>query len=349
MNVAKPRRRTGALLCLWLAASPAQLAVAQSLPAEARRPGALDVSIAAFDPGVPDDPAVRHELGIFPRIREIEARLLPFVLRDALARTGEWGAVRVVPEPDAEAELLVTGVIARSDPESLVLRIRAVDAAGRVWIDRDFPGIPGQMTLYEKVATALAAARAGLDERTLSDIGEISLLRYGTWLAPSAFSDYLIRTPAGEFTLRRLPARDDPMLSRIRRVRETEYVITDAIDAKFRELYTEISSVYGVWRDYRRKNLEYQARNAEWATFAGSDAPRGSFEALKAQYENYQRHRMTVQEQDRLAVAFDNEVGGKIIAMEARVAELERWVDRKYAEWHRLLEAIFEAETAVER
>ena len=35
--------------------------------------------------------------------------------------------------------------------------------------------------------------------------------------------------------------------------------------------------------------------------------------------------------------------------MEERVAELEHWVDQKYAEWHRLLEALFEAETEIER
>jgi hypothetical protein len=349
VNAVNLRTGVGALLYLWLAGSAAQLAVAQTSVAEARQPGMLDVSIAAFDPGVPDDPAVHRELGVFPRIREIEARLLPFVLRDTLAKTREWGAVRVVPEPDAEAELLVTGVIERSDPESLILGIRAVDAAGRVWIDQDFRGVPGQTALYDEVAEALAAARAGFDERTLASIVEISLLRYGIWLAPSAFRNYLTRTPDGQFTLQRLPARDDPMLSRIRLVRETEYVITDAIDAKFRDLYAGISSVYDVWRDYRRKNLEYRARNAEWATFAGTDAPRGSFEALKAQYENYQRHRLTVQEQDRLAVAFDNEVGPKVVAMEERIAELERWVDQKYAEWHRLLEAIFEAETEIER
>ena len=35
--------------------------------------------------------------------------------------------------------------------------------------------------------------------------------------------------------------------------------------------------------------------------------------------------------------------------MEARIAELERWVDEKYAEWHRLLEELFEVETTLNR
>jgi hypothetical protein len=35
--------------------------------------------------------------------------------------------------------------------------------------------------------------------------------------------------------------------------------------------------------------------------------------------------------------------------MEQRIAELERWVDEKYAEWHRLLEELFEVETELNR
>lgn len=32
-------------------------------------------------------------------------------------------------------------------------------------------------------------------------------------------------------------------------------------------------------------------------------------------------------------------------AMEERVAEMQAWVDARYAEWHRILEEFFEVET----
>jgi hypothetical protein len=35
--------------------------------------------------------------------------------------------------------------------------------------------------------------------------------------------------------------------------------------------------------------------------------------------------------------------------MEARIVELEGWVDDKYAEWHRLLEELFEVESELNR
>lgn len=335
-------RRTSALGWIVMGIGAAMASASATEPS-------LDVSIAAFDPGVPEDRALQRDLDIFPRIRKIEALLIPFVLRDLLAGREGWGAVRVVPEPDREAELLVTGTILRSDGEALELGIRAADASGRVWIEEQFAGTPGQSGIHEAIARRLAEVRDALDARTLENVREISLLRYGSWLAPTAFDEYLEEGDDGSFRLLRLPARDDPMLARIRQVREAEYVITDAIDAKFRELYAGIARVYKIWREYRRKNLEYQAQGARRASSNASQAPRGSFEDLRTQYDNYKWDRVTAQEQDALAVAFDNEVGNKVAEMELRVAELETWLDRKAAEWHRLLEALFEAETAIEQ
>jgi hypothetical protein len=327
----------------------------------ARDTRALNVSIAVFDPGVPDDRSLHRDLQIFPRIREVEAKFLPFVLRETLVESGEWGAVRVVTEPDDAAEVAISGSIVHSDGERLELQVRAVDATGRRWFERNFSarlyeddaqtgpdnaGSPYQ-PLYDAIAKALHEARQQLDERALERISEISLLRYAVELAPSAFGQYLDEDDDGAYTLRRLPARSDPMLDRIERIRLTEYVITDTVDAKFRELHEEIASTYALWREYRRKSVEYDRQNAERAQ--ESDAPPGSFEAIKSRYDNYKWDRVTAQERDRLAIAFNNEVGPVVEAMEARIAELETWVDEKYAEWHRLLEELFEVETELNR
>jgi len=327
--------------------------------ADSRDAAALNVSISVFDPGVPDDRSLHRDLQIFPRIRDVEAKFLPFVLRETLVATGEWGAVRVVTEPDDAAEVAISGSIVHSDGERLELRVRAVDATGRPWFDRNFAapladedaqagttdaGSPYR-PLYDGVARALQEARQQLDGRELERITEISLLRYAVELAPSAFGQYLAEGEQGEYALRRLPARSDPMLERIERIRLTEYVITDTVDAKFRELHEEIASTYALWREYRRKSGEYDRQNARRAEETKSDAPRGSYDAIRNLYDNYKWDRVTAQERDRLAIAFDNEVGPVVEAMEARVAELESWVDEKYAEWHRLLEALFEVET----
>ena len=307
---------------------------------------ALNVSIAVFDPGVPADRSLHRAQQVFPRVREIEAMFLPFVLRDELARTREWGAVRVVPLPDVAAELLISGTIVRSNGETLELNIRAVDAGGRVWLDKAFAGSVINQTLYGEISKSLRAVRAELSDKALTDIVEISLLRYGNQLAPSAFGAYLNEADDGTFTIGRLPAKNDPMLDRIDRIRRTEYVITDTVDAKFQELHAEIASIYELWREYRRKVIKYQMEDDRRGQRTSYNAPRGSYEALKNQYDNYKFVRITAQEQDRLAVAFNNEVGPTVDAVEVRIAELETWVDQRYAEWHRLLEELFEVETS---
>ena len=336
-------------------------AQAQAL-GEVRDVTALNVSISVFDAGVPDDRSLHRDLQIFPRIREVEAKFLPFVLREALVGTGEWGAVRVVTEPDSAAEVEISGSIIRSDGEILEIRVRALDATGREWFDRVFAsGLTrdgeeggavddsGQPGLYDEIAESLRAARDRLDDRALGRIVETSLLRYATELAPSAFGEYLTEDEDGIFSIERLPARNDPMLDRIERIRLTEYVITDSVDAKFRELHEEIASTYALWREYRYKSLEYDRQNARRAEETRSDASRGSYEAIKDLYDNYKWDRVTAQEQDRLAIAFDNEVSPVVEAMEARIVELEGWVDDKYAEWRKLLEELFEVESELNR
>ncbi len=317
----------------------------------------LNVSITVFDPGVPEDASTHRELLVFPKIRRIEALFLPFVLRRTIVESGGWGAVRVVPEPDIAAELLVTGTIIDSDGETLKLQVQAVDASGRIWINNAYmgewagadstSGKFGYQNLYDEIAEDLVIARDALVGKALKDIVEISRLRYAVLLAPSAFGDFLTTTPDGRFALNRLPAENDPMLERIERIRGVEYVITDTVDEKYQKLYGEVARTYALWRKYRRKFAQYQIEEAQRQMQDKSDAPRGSYEAIRGIYDNYRWDRMAAQEQEHWARGFDNEVGPAVQRMEARVAELEGWVDDQYSEWQRLLAEIFELETGL--
>jgi hypothetical protein len=323
----------------------------------------LDVSIAVFDAGIPEDPALHRDLEVFPRIRRVEALFHPYLVLNALARSGGWGAMRIVPDADTAAELLVSGRILASDGHSLSLQVRVVDATGRVWLDRAFTGDvtddyadradPGNgdasyRPLFDAIAAGMAGVRDGLTVAEREAISEVSLLRYAQQVAPRAFEDFLSTSADGSITVHRLPARDDPMIERVALVRSTEYVITDTVDAKFRQLNDEIASVYDVWRRYRRKVLEYEEEDLRRAQDTASKGERGSYEAVRNAYDNYKYHRITEQEQDKLAIAFENEVGPKVESIEARVDELRAWVEDKYAEWRRILEELHELETSLE-
>lgn len=341
------------LIGAWMV-SVSQAAVTES-------PG-LNVSIAVLDPGVPADATTHRRLQVFPRIREFEALLLPFALRETLVATNEWGAVRIVPEPDPAAELFLSGEILKSDGATLQLHWHAIDASGRVWLDKVYtdievvddqrnesvPGRRAYQGLYDEITHDLRVAREPLGHKALTDIVEISMLRYAIQLAPTAFQDFLHSEADGTFKINRLPAQNDPMLERIQRIRHVEYVMTDAVDEKFQQLHAEIGSTYAVWRYYRQKHAQYKREQAQWQENRSSKAPRESYQAMEQLYDNYKWARLAEQEQDSWAKAFDNEVGPAVTRIESRVAELDDWVDDRYAEWNRLLAEIFELETSVE-
>ncbi len=345
-----------------VAASPAALAQSAATLVAATSDGtALNVTIPVFDPGIPADPSVFRDLQVFPRIRQIEAKLMPFLLRESLVESERWGAVRVATKPDAAAELQLEGTIVRSDGFWLDLRIRAVDATGKTWFDKIFSGqaseesvmrqgdkgTPEFKAIYTEIAIELAAVRNRMGDAAVSNIKGTSLMRYASELAPSAFSGYLGQADDGTLRLLRLPARNDPMLIRIETIRNTEFLITDTVDAKFREFNADLARTYRIWREYRRKVRDYEAWNVQFAEAKADDAESGSWESIKHQYDAYKYDRITAQEQDRLAVAFNTEVAPTIDAMETRVTELNGWVEHGYLEWHSLLEELFEVEKHV--
>ena len=329
--------RTGLLLL-------AGLAVAAESRAQDAVP--LGITIAVFETGVPEDQSDFRQLQIFPRIREIESRLMPFVLRDVLADSGVWGPVRVAMQPDEAAEVQVQGTIIRSDGDYLDLKVAATDATGRVWFTRVFGGVAAGGTdaygdefrvVFADIARELLVARDRLTPAEQRAIQGTSQMRYAFDLAPSVFGEYLQQSDDGRWSLLRLPARNDPMLERIEMIRSTEFLFTDTIDNKFRELSTELARTYRAWREYRRKFVDYNAENVRFAQVNRGDSPRGSWESIKDQYDAWRYDRVTAQEQDRLAVAFDTEVTPTVEAMEARVDELEEWVRQRSLEWRYLL------------
>lgn len=304
----------------------------------------LNVSISTFDPGVPEDTSLHQDFDVFPRIREIESLFLPFVLRQALVESGQWGAVRVVPRSDLAAELQITGSIAHSDGESLVITLQAIDARGHEWVTATYTTQEHYDHLFDGFIEDLETVLGGLDDRTLREIVGLSLMRYSAALVPDAYGDYFESLPDGTYRLLRLPAEADPMMARIERVRSVEYVMTDAVDEKFRELHDEVDAVYDIWREYRRWYTNFRTQEAQRNALAGSSGESGSYEAIRKAYDNYRLDRLAAQEQDKWIVGFNNEMGPIIDKMEQRVAEMNAWVEEGYAEWTRILSELFEIE-----
>ncbi|MEM9401411.1 MAG: hypothetical protein AAGA44_02850 [Pseudomonadota bacterium] len=311
--------------------------------ATAGEPTGVDATVLVFDTGLtsaePDDT-------VFPAVRRVEALLWSYSLSQRLRASPVFDIVRIAARPDDLTELSISAVIAVSDGRRIALDVVVRDALGDEWLAQRFEGLSGNATLVmDSIARALEAKVLAQSTAERQRLREAALLRYGRRLAPSVFDDFFTEDDDGTLTLVRLPSRDDPMIERLLRLREATFLISDVIDEKFRELGSEVGDVYALWGDYLEQNRAYGQENLRRAEGSSSRFDAGTYEAYKRAYDLYKWHRQTVQEQDKLAVAFGNEVNPKLESIDERVQELLTWMDSKNAEWYRLLEALFEVET----
>ena len=222
----------------------------------------LDVGISVFDPNVPESFDEQNELNIQPEIRRAESNYMAYVAKNLLQSTGNWGAVRVVPRLSYAVDVTVSATILHSDGERLNLRVVASDARGQVWFDNDYETLasryaydasmprdidPYQAT-YNKIANDLLRFRVALTEDEILAIRTTAEMRFSRDFATDAFEDYVIETTPGAYQIRRLPAPDDPMLSRVRMIREREYLFIDTLDEYFSSFANEMFTPYQSWR-----------------------------------------------------------------------------------------------------
>ncbi|NNF16170.1 MAG: hypothetical protein HKN70_05450 [Gammaproteobacteria bacterium] len=334
---------------------------ASTAMAQRRDLAQLNISLAVFQPGIPADAATHRAQGVFPKIRRVEARFLPYVIRDTLTRTNVWGAVRVIPTDMSAAELLVTGKILHSDGQMLKLHLRAADALGRVWIDADYaaeaevldgpPDTGRQLDpfqgLFDQFADDLQRASAQFDRKSLTTIKEVAVLKYAGNLLPDAFGDYLAISAEGMVEIRRLPATNDPMLDRIQRIRHYEYVFIDTLDEQYESLYSNIAPTYNLWRRYQSQLARYKKSEEQRRRSSKSGDARGSYAALKKSYENYKWIKMEEQNLETWATGFNNEIAPTVVDMEGRVIRLEGSLEERYTVWRELLSSMFSLETGM--
>lgn len=308
----------------------------------------LDVALVVFDGEQEPNP--------FPDIRRHETRLLPVRLRQALQASNAWGVVRVVPEPQASSHLQVEGRILHSDGQRLVLAVRAEDAAGRLWLDAvyhdsstagDYPVAAGGDPfgdLYRALANDLLRQRREIPEQTQARLSDIATLRYAAGLLPEAFADALERDERGHWQLRRLPAEDDPMLSRIAGIREREYLFVDSVDQEYLELAETLQPAYDLWRQFTREQALYRADYRQRLADRDRAGPPGSYPAMEQAYNAFRWSRIQEQDLEELAQGFDNEVRPTVLDLDGRVYRLSGTLEGQYAEWRSILRQILALE-----
>src|SRR5262245_49365121 len=87
----------------------------------------LDVGVREFNVNITEeqlkDTDKLAKQRVYPEIRKAEARFIPSMLRSTLESSGQWGAVRVVPNNVEFVDVLVDGKILESTGANLKLEV----------------------------------------------------------------------------------------------------------------------------------------------------------------------------------------------------------------------------------
>ncbi|MXZ45303.1 MAG: hypothetical protein F4Z01_10105 [Gammaproteobacteria bacterium] len=223
----------------------------------------LDVGIVVFDPNIPEDYDDIIEANITPEVRRAEANWIANYTKDYLQATGNWGAVRAIPEPSLAVDLLIRGRIVHSNGERQVLEINVTDSRGVVWIDEVFdsyaskysyePDVPAEIdpfqTNYKTLSNKLLEYQESLSPEDIHEIRMTTLVRYGKEIVPEAFGDYVIEERDGRYTLKRIPSSDDPTMGDVRLLLVREQGVIDQLDEYFDQFANDMEDPYRHWRE----------------------------------------------------------------------------------------------------
>ena len=342
----------------------------------------LDVGVVILDPGIS---SVEDEEQVYPEVRRAEATFMATELADVLAEQGGWGAVRVVPDERQFSDLLVRGTILQSDGEALELKIRVSDARGTVWLDKRYTGITSRyayeqgtrtkqdpfLSVYRMIANDMLAAFQRLPAEERTTIRRVAEMRFARDFASGAFADYLNEDPSGQVTLRRLPSEEDPMLARVRGLRQRHYVFVDTLQGHYAGFSDDMYTPYQEWRkaSYEEtvalRELENEAKRemiaggaailagivaqssgSRMTRSAGAIGVVGGGALLKRGLEKRAESNIHYLALEELGQSLDAEITPRVIELEDRTVRLTGNVEDQYDQWRELLADIYAAELA---
>jgi len=222
----------------------------------------LDVGIAVFDaPGSSLDGDADESAFQNDEVLRAERNYLPYVIGERLQAAGTWGAVRVIPRPRPAIDVTLTGTIMRSDGESLTFRAQATDARGVVWFDNEYRAVAASgaydegeessdpfAPAYAALAADMAASLRKLTLDDLARIRAVAEVAFGHSLVPEAFARHVQPKREGGHELRRLPADEDPVLARVRDIRQREHLFIDQVNEYYDDFSASIQGPYDEWR-----------------------------------------------------------------------------------------------------
>jgi hypothetical protein len=353
----------------------------------------LDVAVHEFDPGIPPEIAKNEQAlnkkRIYPDIRRAESRYVATLLRGTLESSGQWGAVRVVPESVQFVDVQVSGTIIESTGAKLALQVTVKDSTGRVWVnnkhyessadigsyktDAALKARDPFQNVYSEVANDMLAAREALLVQDRRDIRRVTQLQFAKDLAPQAMDGYLVRDQKGLTRVTRLPAVDDPISTRIDRIRERDSSVIDTVNGYYANFADQMSDSYGQWRRATFEQIEREQRTLNQArtrTYLGAAAvlasvfvPQqcgpydyncrrieggvrtagaiGGAASILSGLKKYSDAKTHEQQLKELSESLQNELAPQVVDVEGKTLKLTGTAEEQYREWRQLLREMY--------
>ena len=368
-----------------ISAEETDLIVAEAPPDEGLL---LDIGIIQFAEGIPknNDPT---DSGIFEEIRSAESRYLAYHLKTTMQGTGHWGAVRVIPSRNAFTDVIISANISASDGEFITLDVSVSDARGQDWYSKTYETQTGVSSYsvnrdrrkdpYQKVfndiANDLQAHVAQMAPKSIENIQNVSELQFFADMSPESYGEHLAANDEGVVSAIRLPAENDPSVTRLRQIRERDRLVVDTLNEHYANFYYGIAIPYHSWRKTAREesiNYRQVKRSATLQTLMGAVVLAGSlavdtdsggrqtrninrslqgigiqqgFQSMMAGISRRSEATMHLESIKELSESFGAEAAPMVVSVEGQSRRLTGTAAAQYESWRRLLREIYESET----
>lgn len=343
----------------------------------------LDVGVIPFDPGL--DSRKNDEM-VRPEVRNAESRYLASQLVATLQSSNAWGPVRVIPGRETVVDLYVSGTILHSDGERLELAVTASDSSGKQWLAKTYKEVASVYAydqrrsqtrdpfqgLFNRVVNDLLQARSGLPAGSAETLRTISELRFARDFAPEAYAQHIQENRKGELEISRLPASNDPIMERIQRIRERDYLFVDTLQEHYDTFQRRMDVPYQSWRaeSYYEVIAARQLKRQSTARMVGGvaavaggilaagsndgSARLGGLMAagaggmlIKNALGKRQEAQMHIEALAELGESLEIAIEPQVIELEDRTITLTGNAQAQYAQWKEILKQIYDAERGV--
>jgi len=341
----------------------------------------LDVGIPTLNDGLY---LTDEDDTVFPEVRFAEAIYFSNQLAKVMEKSGAWGAIRVTPSADVVMDLYISGTILQSDGETMDLQITVKDTSGKKWFSKKYKQTTGKyaydrrlkslgdpfQNLFIRIANDVLAYREKLGDQQAIELRTISELRFAKTFSPEAFDEYINTKRDGTLSIARLPAENDSILQRVRKIRDRDYLYIDTMQDYYDGFSQQMHLAY---QDFRRasydsvvkaRQLDKQGNRriiagigsilagiygrSQADTRMASDASTataavGGF-ILKSGLEKKQQSAAYNESIAEMGSSLEAEIAPQVIELEDRTVTLTGTVTVQYEQWQELLHKIYKQE-----